>query len=93
MQGITAAALLLTLMACLWFVTGVVITMTNILVGLLAEEGRQGHVFGVLHLSSGLGLFFGSLISGRVVDQWGFPALFVLMAALYLILPFVGLLI
>jgi DHA1 family multidrug resistance protein-like MFS transporter len=67
---------LLILMAGLWFVIGIPMTMVNILAGLFSEAAVRGRNFGLLGLSAGFGLFLGGLVSGPVVDRWGFPALF-----------------
>lgn len=89
---ITAVPLLMLLMGGLWFVTGIVMTMVNVIAGLFSEPGSRGRLFGILSLSTGFGLTFGSWVSGLIVDAWGYPALFQAMAALYLVIPLVGLL-
>jgi MFS family permease len=78
------------LMAGLWFVTGIALTMTTILAGLFTESRYRGRVFGLLSVSANIGLMTGALFSGRIVDRWGYPALFIVMAILYLIIPLVG---
>jgi MFS family permease len=87
----TSITSVLLLMIGLWFVTGIALTMTTILAGLFSEERYRGRVFGVISVSANLGLMFGAFFSGRVVDRWGYPALFITMAILYLIIPLVGL--
>lgn len=77
--------------ACLWFAAGMVSTMTNILAGLFAEPARRGHLFGILSLGSGFGLFFGALVSGWMADHWGFAAPFRFLGILYLLIPCLGL--
>jgi MFS family permease len=78
------------LMACLWFAIGVPMTMANILIGLSSEATHRGRNFGLLSLSSGLGLFAGGLVSGPIVDRRGFPALFAAFALVYLLIPAAG---
>ena len=90
--GTTASVgALLLLATSLWFVTGMVLTMANILAGLFAEPTRRGRIFGMLSVSSGLGLFFGALVSGWIADHWGFGVLFRLLAIVYVTIPCLGL--
>ena len=88
---VTGIGPLLVATSCLWFVTGITLTMTNILAGLLAAPERRGRSFGLLSLGAGLGLFFGSLVSGPIVDRWGYATQFGLLAAMYLVIPCLGL--
>lgn len=87
----TSVGSLLIVVTCLWFVMGMLLTMTNILAGLFAEPAHRGHIFGMLSLGSGLGLFFGALVSGWIADHWGFPALFRLLGVVYLTTACLGL--
>lgn len=90
--GTTASvASLLVVTTTLWFVTGMVLAMTNILAGLFAEPQRRGRMFGALGMSSSLGLFFGALVSGWIADHWGFVVLFRLLGVFYLTIPCLGL--
>jgi MFS family permease len=86
--SITASLLL---MGCAWFATGIAMTMTSILTGLSSMPGRAGPSFGTLNLSKALGLLFGSLISGPLVDHFGFAGLFTAFGLLYLLIPLAGL--
>jgi MFS family permease len=83
---------LLLLMVATFFLMGTVLMMVNILIGLFSEAGRRERVFGILNLSESMGLFFGALVSGPVVNRWGFPGLFTLLAAFYLLTPAAALL-
>ena len=47
----------------------------------------RGKVMGVLAITSPLGSVLGGLISGPIVDQWGFEALFLALALLNLLWP------
>lgn len=90
MSQATTVGLLLLLMVCLWFIIGIPMSMINILTGLFSEAAHRGRNFGILNLSVGFGLFFGGLISGPIVDHWGFPALFAFFAVFYLLVPIAG---
>jgi MFS family permease len=93
MTGVTSVPVLAVLMCGLWFVTGIAMTMVNILVGLISEAGQRGRYFGILSLSVGCGVFFGAFFNGRIVDRWGYEALFALLAAFYLVIPAAALLV
>ncbi len=49
--------------------------------------------FGALTLSSGSGLMLGSLVSGPLVDRWGFSGLFTAFGWSYLLIPVAGFLV
>jgi MFS family permease len=93
LSAITSVPLLMALMAVLWFVTGFAMTMVNVIAGLYSEPGSRGRIFGILSLSVGVGLAFGSWVSGRIVDAWGYPALFQLQGLFYIVVPLAGLLV
>ncbi len=82
---------LMILTAIVWFAAGFTITVISILTGLFAEESERGRIFGIIGLSAGVGAVFGSLVSGPIVDRWGFTALFTLAALMFLIVPVAGL--
>jgi MFS family permease len=93
LSAITSVPLLMALMAVLWFVTGFAMTMVNVIAGLYSEPGSRGRIFGILSLSVGIGLAFGSWVSGRIVDAWGYPALFQLQGLFYIVVPLAALLV
>jgi MFS family permease len=78
------------LTAALFLLIGTGLTSANILAGLFAGEGERGRVFGVLALSSPLGMLLGGLMSGFVADRWGYPAMFGVFALLLLLVPLGG---
>lgn len=63
-----------------WFAGGIVTSTVNILTGLLADPAQRGRTFGILGLSGGLAMLVAGLISGPVVDRWGFTAMFIVAA-------------
>lgn len=75
------------LTATAWFLAGMAITLVSILTGLLAEEDKRGKIFGIIQLTVGLGMLIGGLISGPVVDLWGYPTMFRVFALFSVILP------
>ena len=87
MGATTTVVPLLVLTGCLWFVTGTALTMVTILAGLCAPAAKRGRIFGWLTLSVSLGLLLGNLVSGPVVDRWGYHALFMILGLVYLALP------
>jgi MFS family permease len=74
-----------------WFVSGIAITSVNILAGLSATEDERGQVFGLLSSGVAIGGLLAGLTSGQIVDRWGFPMLFNLVALLAVLFPVIGL--
>lgn len=70
---------------------GTVVSMFNTLAGLSAGETERGRIFGILGTTAGIGLLIGGLISGPVVDRWGYSGLFIVAALLNAIMPIAGL--
>jgi MFS family permease len=79
------------LTAIVYFLIGMGSIMINILAGLFAGESERGKVFGVLAINTSLGALMGGVISGRIVDNWGYPALFLSAALCWLLQPFIAL--
>jgi MFS family permease len=91
MLGQTTNVILLMLMVVgLLFMMGLVTTMVSTLTGLFSDADNRGRLFGILNLSVGIGLMFGSFASGPIIDRWDYPTMFRLLAAFYLIVPAVG---
>jgi MFS family permease len=61
-----------------WFLAGIHIALVNVLVGLQAEENKRGQVFGFLGFVIGLGPILSGFLYGRIMDRYGFGALFVI---------------
>ena len=76
-----------------WFISGVYVSEINILAGLFATEDQRGRVFGLLSSAVALGGLIGGLVSGPLVDRWGFSALFTMATGLAILLPTLGLLV
>jgi MFS family permease len=83
---------LVVLTGVVWFSVGVIFTTINILAGLFAAEEERGKIFGILALNTSLGALIGGAVSGPIVDRWGYPALFLVAAVCWLLLPLIALL-
>ena len=91
-SGQSTTMIQLTVLTTMWtFCGGVVISMANTLAGLSAGEAERGRVFGILASTGGIGGLIGGLVSGPVVDRWGFGGLFLVAAMMYAAAPIAGL--
>jgi MFS family permease len=63
-----------------WFLGGAGMAVTGILVNLSAKESERGKVHGCMALAAGLGSLTGSLLSGYLVDGFGFSTMFALLS-------------
>ena len=63
-----------------WFTGGAATSIVNILTGLFAEPAQRGRTFGIIGLTFGLGQLLAGLITGPMVDRWGFAVLFIIAA-------------
>lgn len=80
-QAASVAAL--TLMAGLmWIPGGIANAMVVTIMGLSAPGPERGKAFGLMGMSMAIGSLVTGLASGPIAERWGFPALFVVMAAL-----------
>jgi MFS family permease len=66
--------------AAVWFLGGVGMAVTGILVNLSADGSERGKAHGWMSLAAGLGGLAGSLLSGSLVDRFGFPTMFALLS-------------
>jgi MFS family permease len=88
----TAFWQLAVLTAIVWFFIGVGFTTINILAGLFAGEAERGKIFGMLAVNTSLGALVGGFVSGPIVQQWGYPALFSGAALCWALQPAIALL-
>jgi MFS family permease len=74
-----------------YFLIGIGSITINILAGLFAGASERGKIFGILAINTSLGAIIGGVLSGRIVDHWGYPALFLSTALCWLLQPVVAL--
>ena len=77
--------------AAVWFLGGIGMALTSILAGLFAGAGERGKVYGFLSLTGGLGALIGGLITGPLVDRWGYPTMFALLSVFFTLWPLAAL--
>ena len=88
----TALWQLALLTAIVWFLIGVGFTTINILAGLFAGAAERGKIFGMLAVNTSLGALVGGLVSGPIVQQWGYAAFFSAAALCWALQPALALL-
>lgn len=59
-----------------WATYGITITMANILTGMYADSKQRGRIFGIIGTTVVLGAIISGFITGAIVDNWGYTALF-----------------
>ena len=74
-----------------WFLGGIGVALINILVGLFAERNERGKIFGFIAMTSSLGALIGGGTTGFLVDQWGFPFMFLAVSIFCLLWPLAAL--
>ncbi len=80
------------LTAFLWLTGGIALALVNILAGTHARQEERGKVFGVLSLANSIALVVGGLSAGPMVDRWGYPTMFAVLAGLLVLPPLAALL-
>jgi MFS family permease len=99
--GIPALALLgqatalwqvILLTAIVWFCGGVGLTLVSVFTGLHADNGHRGKSFSLTFLAFPLGAVFGGATITALVTQLGYATMFLVLAAVWTILPLIGLL-
>jgi len=81
------------LLAILWagFLQGAGIACVGALAGQASRGATRGRVFTILAIPIGLGAFLGGMVTGPAADAWGFPGMFLLLAALSALCPIASL--
>jgi MFS family permease len=77
--------------AAVWFLGGAGMAVTSILVNLSADESERGKVHGLMSLAAGVGSLVGSLLSGFLVDCYGFTTMFALLSLVAVLWPLAAL--
>lgn len=72
---------LIVLIGLVWFPGGIAVAMLSIITALSTVASERGKVFGLTALASGSGSLLAGLVGGPIAERWGFPMLFVVMAA------------
>jgi MFS family permease len=68
-----------------WFLGGINVATVNILTGISAPKEERGRIFGIIGTGLSLGGIIGGVISGMLVNKWGFEALFTFTAIIELV--------
>jgi MFS family permease len=76
----------------LWLVAGVTLATVGAIAGREADAAQRGKVFGFIGVSAGVGSLVGGLTIGPIVDTWGYPAMFLVLACLTVLIPITALL-
>src|SRR6266540_3366106 len=79
-------------MVIVWFFVGVGFIIISILAGLFVGQAERGKIFGVLAINTSLGALVGGFVSGPIVEQWGYPVLFLAAALCWTLQPAIALL-
>lgn len=74
--------------AVTWMAGGATLALVSILAGIYAPKQERGKLFGWLALTMALASVLGGLTAGPLVDGAGYPALFTMMACLWLLESF-----
>jgi MFS family permease len=79
-----------TLTATLWFCGGVGLAVINVFTGQHAGSQHRGKSFSLMFLAFPLGAVFGGTLVGRLVTSAGYHAMFVVLGAIWAVLPAIG---
>ncbi len=73
-----------------WTLGGLAMGLVTILAGYFARPEERGRIFGILGITSALGMVIGGMLVGPIVDRWGYGALFDLLALMALLTALLG---
>ena len=91
MGQVTTLWQLVLLTAAVWFFGTAVMTLVSVLTGLLANGKSRGQWFSLMVLVYPLGALFGGTAVGQLIARHGYPVMFIVLGATWIILPAVGL--
>jgi MFS family permease len=78
--------------AAIWFGGAITIPLVGVFTGLVADGGNRGKSFTMMYLAFPLGAVFGGTTVGQLVGWQGYSVMFTVLAAVWAILPVIGLL-
>jgi len=79
------------LTAVVWFCGGVNLALINLLIGLQTQGSNRGRSFSLVSLSIPFGSLIGATTVGTLVSRAGYPVMFMVLGAVWLVLPLLGL--
>lgn len=68
----------------IWFMAGVAVTLQSIVLGLFATPGTRGRLFGMLASTVALAGLIGRLLTGPMVERWGYPQMFAILSLVWI---------
>jgi len=78
---------LILLTGIVWFAGGIGLSLGNVLTGMLANKTHRGKSFSLMSLSMPLGSLAGGAVVSQIVAWKGYPLMFVVLGASWLIIP------
>jgi MFS family permease len=78
------------LTSLLWFSGGLLMALVNVFTGMYASSQRRGASFSIMSLPLPFGALIGSAVVGRLVTWQGYPSMFMVLGALWICLPLIG---